>query len=77
MNTATKNILYGVGTFALCVVILAVVRSLIKGFPIVDGFKDWTNWAVAAVSGICAGWSSYNKDRAKEEKAQKEKKENQ
>ena len=77
MNKATRNILYGVGTFALCVVILAVVRSLIKSVPIENGFKDITNWVVAAVSGICAGWSSYNKDRAKEEKAEKEKKANQ
>ena len=71
MNKTTKNILYGIGTFAFVIVAIAVVRSLIKGLPIGDGFKDWTNWVIAAVSGISAGWSSYNKDRAKEEKEKK------
>jgi len=71
MNKTTRNILYGVGTFVLCVVILAVVRSLIKGVAIGEGFKDGTNWLLAALSGVSAGWSSYSKDKAKEEKEKK------
>ena len=74
MNKTTKYILYGIGTFAASIVILSVVRSLIHGLAIGEGFKDWTNWAIAALGGISAGWSSYNKDK---EKAEKEKKENQ
>ena len=77
MNKSTKYILYGVATFAGSVVILAVVRSLVKGVAIGEGFKDLWNWGIAAFSGISAGWSSYNKDKAKEEKAEKEKKANQ
>lgn len=77
MNKSTKYILYGVATFAGSVVILAVVRSLVKGVAIGEGFKDLWNWAIAAFSGISAALSSYNKDKAKEEKAEKEKKDNQ
>jgi len=68
MNKTTKYILYGVGTFAGCVVILAVARSLIKGIPVVDGFKDWTNWVIALLSGVSAAWSSFNKDSGKKDK---------
>ena len=74
MNKTTKYILYGVGTFVLSVVILAVVRSLIKGVAVGEGFKDVTNWLVAAFSGISAAWSAFSKARAKEEKEEKEKK---
>lgn len=73
MSTATKNILYGVGTFVFVIVVLAVVRSLIKGVPIEKGFSEWTNWLLAAASGISAGWSSYNKAIAKEAKEKKDK----
>jgi len=71
MNKTTKYILYGVGCFVLSIVILAVVRSLIRGIAIGEGFKDWTNWAIAVLSGLSAGWSSYNKDKVKEEKEKK------
>ena len=74
MNKTTKNILYGIATFAGSVVILAVVRSLIKGIAIGEGFKDLWNWAIAALSGLSAGFSAYNKDKAKEEKEKKESK---
>ncbi len=73
MNKVTKNILYGIGTFVLCMVIITLIRFLIKGISIEDQLKDWWNWTVAAFGGISAGWSSYNKDKAKEEKAKKEK----
>jgi len=72
MNKTTKNILYGVGTFVLCLVILVVIRSLIKGVAIGEQIKNWTNWALAALSGISAGYSAYSKDKAKEEKEKKE-----
>ncbi len=75
MNKTTKSILYGVGTFVFSIVILAVIRAVIKGVDIGAGFKDWTNWVIAAFGGISSGWSSYNKNRAKEEA--KEKKGNQ
>ena len=72
MNKTTKYILYGIGTFAASIVILSVVRSLIHGLAIGEGFKDWTNWAIAALSGVSTGYSSYSKDKAKEEKEKKE-----
>ena len=75
MNKLTKNILYGVGTFVFVIVILAVIRSVMKGLPIENGFKDTSNWLLAALTGACAGWSSYNKDLKKEEQEKKDKKE--
>ena len=57
------------------IVILAVIRSVMKGLPIENGFKDTSNWLLAALSGACAGWSSYNKDLKKEEKEKKDNKE--
>ena len=72
MNATTKTVLYGIGTFILCAVILSVIRPLIKGLPIVEGFKDWTNWAIAACSGISAALSSYNKNKAKENNKDKQ-----
>jgi len=73
MNKTTRYILYGVGTFVLSIVVLAVIRALVRGVAIGEGFKDWTNWLIAAVGGISAAWASYSKDR---EKAEKEKKGN-
>ena len=73
MNKLTKNILYGIGTFAFVIVALAVIRSLTRGVPIENGFKETSNWLIAALSGACAGWSSYNKDLKKEQQEKKDK----
>ena len=75
MNKLTKNILYGVGTFAFVIVALVVIRSLTRGVPIENGFRETSYWLIAALSGACAGWSSYNKDLKKEEKEKKDNKE--
>ena len=58
MNKTTKNILYGIATFAGSVVILAVVRSLIKGVAIGEGFKDLWNWAIAALFSFLSSHST-------------------
>ena len=73
MNKLSKYILYGVGTFAFVIVALVVIRSLTRGVPIENGFKETSNWLIAALSGACAGWSSYNKDLRKAEKEKKDK----
>lgn len=75
MNKLSKYILYGVGTFAFVIVALVVIRSLTRGVPIENGFRETSNWLIAALSGACAGWSSYNKDLKKEEKEKKDNKE--
>ena len=67
MNKTTKAILYGVGIFAASIVILSVARALIKGIPIGDGFKDWTNWLIAVVSGVWSGWEVSKKDNDKKD----------
>ena len=54
---------------------LVVIRSLTRGVPIENGFRETSNWLIAALSGACAGWSSYNKDLKKEEKEKKDNKE--
>ena len=77
MKSSTKGILYGVGTFVFSIVAIVVLRSLIKGIDISKGFQDWMNWLVAAFGGVSAGWSAYSKGLAKEQQAEKEKKENQ
>ena len=74
MNKLSKYILYGVGTFAFVIVALVVIRSLTRGVPIENGFRETSNWLIAALSGACAGWSSYNKDLRKAEKEKKDKK---
>ena len=73
MNKLSKYILYGVGTFAFVIVALVVIRSLTRGVPIENGFREMSNWLIAALSGACAGWSSYNKDLRKAEKEKKDK----
>ena len=73
MSKSTKYILYGVGNFALVIVILAVVRSLVKGVAIEEGFKNPTNWLLAAVGGVAAAWSAFSKATAKEAREKKEK----
>lgn len=73
MNKLSKYILYGVGTFAFVIVALVVIRSLTRGVPIENGFRETSNWLIAALSGACAGWSSYNKDLRKAEKEKKDK----
>ena len=75
MNKLSKYILYGVGTFAFVIVALVVIRSLTRGVPIENGFRETSNWLIAALSGACAGWSSYNKDLKKEEQEKKDNKE--
>ena len=75
MNKLSKYILYGIGTFAFVIVALVVIRSLTRGVPIENGFRETSNWLIAALSGACAGWSSYNKDLKKEEQEKKDKKE--
>lgn len=52
---------------------LVVIRSLTRGVPIENGFRETSNWLIAALSGACAGWSSYNKDLRKAEKEKKRK----
>ena len=52
---------------------LVVIRSLTRGVPIENGFRETSNWLIAALSGACAGWSSYNKDLRKAEKEKKDK----
>ena len=73
MNKLSKYILYGVGTFAFVIVALVVIRSLTRGVPIENGFRETSNWLIAALSGACAGWASYNKDLRKAEKEKKDK----
>lgn len=73
MNKLSKYILYGIGTFAFVIVALVVIRSLTRGVPIENGFRETSNWLIAALSGACAGWSSYNKDLRKAEKEKKDK----
>ena len=73
MNKLSKYILYDIGTFAFVIVALVVIRSLTRGVPIENGFRETSNWLIAALSGACAGWSSYNKDLRKAEKEKKDK----
>ena len=73
MNKLSKYILYGIGTFAFVIVALVVIRSLTRGVPIENGFRETSNWLIAALSGACTGWSSYNKDLRKAEKEKKDK----
>ena len=73
MNKLSKYILYGIGTFAFVIVALVVIRSLTRGVPIENGFRETSNWLIAALSGACAGWSSYNKDLRKADKEKKDK----
>lgn len=74
MNKTTKYILYSVGAFAASIVLMAVVRSLVRGVPITNGFKDWLNWIVAASVGVSTYLSCIRKDQEKEakEKAKKD-----
>ena len=67
MNKTTKAILYGVGTFALSLLVLVGARALIKGTPFVDGFKDWYNWAIAVLSGVSTAYSTAMKDKQDKE----------
>ena len=73
MSKNTKHILCGIGGFAFVIVTLPLIRSLIKGVPVADGFKDWTNWVLAAVSGVCTFFSASKKDAEKEEREKKDK----
>ena len=68
MNKTVKYILCGVGTFAFIILATALIRSLIRSVPFADGFKDWTNWLIAAVCGVSSALSAYKKDKEKETK---------
>ena len=68
MNKTVKYILYGVGTFAFIILATSLIRSLIRSVPFADAFKDWTNWLIAAICGVCSALSLYKKDQEKEKK---------
>ena len=68
MNKTVKYILCGVGTFAFIILATALIRSLIRSIPFTDAFKDWTNWLIAAVCGVCSALSLYKKNQEKETK---------
>ena len=68
MNKPVKYILYGVGMFAFIILATSAIRSLIRSIPFADGFKDWTNWLIAAICGVCTAMSLYRKDQEKEKK---------
>ena len=54
--------------------IMSGVRSLIKGIPYVDEFKDWTNWLLAACCGISTVWTNLDKIKKEESKEDKSRK---
>ena len=62
MNKTTKAILYGVASFAAFILAMSGIRSMIKGVPFVDQFKQWSNWVFAACFGISIAWSTLKKD---------------
>ena len=68
MNKTVKYILCGVGTFAFIILATALIRSLIRSVPFADAFKDWTNWLIAAICGVCTAMNLYRKDQEKEKK---------
>ena len=70
MSKKAKIIFYGISAFVLAMVIVTVGKSLIKSTPFADEFKDWTNWAVAALGGVLSAvraWYMY-KEKEKNEK---------
>ena len=74
MNKTVKAILYGVGSFVGVFLIIVVIRCLIRGVAFGDELKDWTNWAVAAGSGIASALTSLSNDKKKEAAEKEEKK---
>ena len=67
-------ILCGIGGFAATMLVLAGGRALILGSTFADGFKEFWNWAIAAMAGVSCGYS-YWYNRAKKKDGQKKEKE--
>ena len=65
MSKTAKYILYGVGSFVCCLLIMVLIRKLAKGVSFADGIRDWSNWAVAVAGGIGFAISVWKKDQAK------------
>ena len=70
MKKPARYILYGVVTCVCVYLIMALIRTLIKGVPFVDGLKDLTNIFIAV---LCGGSSAYTARKNDLEKEQREK----
>ena len=72
MNKYVKYIPYGVIAFVFILVVLSVARSLIVGQPILDAFKEWTNWLIAVAAGVSTSLTIKKKDMEKGKEKEKE-----
>ena len=63
MNQKNKYILYGAGSVVIIFVVMILIRTLVKGIPIEEGIKDWSNWFVAVGGGVGGAWAKWNKDK--------------
>ena len=67
------TILCGIGGFAASFLILAGGRSLIHGGTFADGFREFWNWAIAAMAGVSCGYSFWNNGTRKKDNKDKDK----
>lgn len=65
MSNKTKAIVWGVGTFVLCVLLWNVARPLIKGTPIAEAFSSAWGWVISVVCGFCSGISALKQEDKK------------